>query len=184
MDPFNEPPRVQNLRNSMPELKKAVTLEIRKNWKYHSLGITNAERIRDVKKIGWLDTYEDILNYLGLVNKTIDVFKLDVEGAEWESIPYIMSTKPELLCKYVKQMAIETHSWLYTHPSNYKVLKSLEVCFRLYRRDQRFYISNGDKTEWQMPDFSLPLNKFKDEVDLARFLFLYGELYFINKNFL
>jgi hypothetical protein len=184
MDPFNEPNRVSEIRDSNSSLKDLVTIKINENWKFHSLGITNGERIRDVKKKGWLDTYENILDYLQLNDKVIDVFKIDVEGAEWESIPFIMSTKPELLCKYVKQMAIETHSWLYTHPSNFKVIKSLEACFRLYKRDQRFYMASGEDTEWQQKDFNLPLNQFKDEVDLARFLFLYGELYFINKNFL
>ena len=182
MDPFNEPSRVVELRADNPSKAKAVKIEINKKWTFHSLGITNGERIRDVNKTGWLDTYEHILNYLDLNGKVIDIFKIDTEGAEWESIPYIMSTKPELLCKYVKQIAIETHSWLYTHESNYKVLKSLEVCFRLYRRDQRFYLSS--ESEWLIKGFQLPLNKFKNEVDLARFLFLYGELYFINKNFL
>ena len=119
---------------------------------------------------------------MNLSGKIIDLLKIDTEGAEWESIPYIMSTNPDLLCKYVKQLALETHSWLYTHESNYKVLKSLEVCFRLFRRDQRFYLSSD--SEWNIEEFQLPLNKFKNEVDLARFLFLYGELYFINKNFL
>ena len=185
MDPFNEPTRITDLRSTNSSLKNAVTLEINKKWKFHSLGITNEERIREVNKLGWLDTYEHILNYLNLNGKIIDCLKIDTEGAEWESIPYIMSTKPELLCKYVKQLALETHSWLYTHSSNYKVLKSLEVCFRLYKRDHRFYMAGGGTdTEWQMGNFELPLNKFKDEVDLARFLFLYGELYFINKNFL
>ena len=183
MDPFNEPSRVTELRTLNPSKAKAVKIEINEKWTFHSLGITNEERIRDVNKTGWLDTYEHILNYLDLNGKVIDIFKIDTEGAEWESIPYIMSTKPELLCKYVKQIAIETHSWLYTHESNYKVLKSLEVCFRLYRRDQRFYL-NGEKTEWDEDDFKLSLSSFINEVDLARFLFTYGELYFINKRFL
>jgi hypothetical protein len=118
---------------------------------------------------------------LNLGGKKFDLLKIDTEGAEWESIPYIMSTNPDLLCKYVKQLALETHSWLYTHESNYKVLKSLEVCFRLFRRDQRFYLTS--ESEWDIEEFELPLNKFKNEVDLVRFFFLYGDLYFINKIF-
>jgi hypothetical protein len=41
-------------------------------------------------------------------------------------------------------------------------------------------------SEWQKEnsDFKLQLHRFKDEVDLARFLITSGELYFINNNFL
>lgn len=113
----------------------------------------------------------------------IDVFKLDAEGAEWESLPYIFDTNPGLLCDYVKQIAVETHSWLYNHTLNYQVVSRLEKCFRLFRRDQRFYISLGP-TEWQMDSFNLDLKKYKDEVDLAKWLFTYGELYFVNIKFL
>ena len=94
-----------------------------------------------------------------------------------------MDTNPDLLCKYVKQMAVETHSWLYNHTINYQVISRLEKCFRLYRRDQRFYETLA-QTEWQMPMFNLNLKKFKDEIELAKWLFTYGELYFVNINFL
>ena len=70
-------------------MKKNVTIEIKPNWFFHSIGITNGERIRDRHTIGWLDTYEHILDYIGLRGKVIDVFKLDAEGAEWYKIKRI-----------------------------------------------------------------------------------------------
>jgi hypothetical protein len=130
-----------------------------------------------------LTTYENILSYLNLEGKVIDYLKIDTEGAEWESLPHIMSTNPDLLCKHVKQLALETHSWLYNHTHNYLILKSLEKCYRLFRRDHRFFISLS-QTEWQMKSFMLDIKKFKDEIELATVLFTYGELYFVNINFL
>ena len=139
---------------------------------------------KNLNQIGWLDTYENILNYLKLNERVIDMLKIDIEGNEWEALVDIMDTNPKQLCKYVKQMAIETHSRFNLHETNFRIIKSIEVCFRLYKRDHRFYLTNSNKSEWQLGNFSLPLSKYKDEIELARALFLYGELYFINKNFL
>ena len=86
--------------------------------------------------------------------------------------------------KYVKQIAIETHPQekQVTLISGYKIIRNLEVCFRLFRRDHRFMWD--EKGEWQLDDYKLPIKRFKDEVDLARILFFAGELYFVNINFL
>ena len=88
-DPFIQPPRVEQIKQARPHMKKNVTIEIKPNWFFHSIGITNGERIRDRHTIGWLDTYEHILDYIGLRGKVIDVFKLDAEGAEWYKIKRI-----------------------------------------------------------------------------------------------
>lgn len=163
--------------------KPEVSVKLGDKWTFHSIGITNAQRIKNKLEIGWLDTFENIINYLNLNGKIIDYLKLDTEGAEWESLPYIMDTNPNLLCDYVKQLGIETHSWLYNHTHNYQVIQRLEKCFRLFRRDHRFYVTL-DKTECQTEHFSLNLKSYKDEVELAKVLFTYGELYFVNINFL
>jgi hypothetical protein len=147
-DPFEEPMRVLEMRSrNGAELKEKVTLKLNTNWFFHSIGITNNARRRNVNKIGWLDTYPNILDHLNLRGRVVDVLKMDVEGAEWESLPYIFETDIGLLCDYVKQIAIETHSWLYNHTHNYLIVKRLEECFRLFRRDHRFYISMP-QTEW------------------------------------
>jgi hypothetical protein len=119
-----------------------------------------------------------------LTNRVIDFVKIDTEGAEWDVIADVMSRQPGLLCDHVKQLAVETHSWLNNHTYNYAVIRKLDACFRLFRRDQRFYIEL-EKTEWQRKDgFYLNLKMFHDEIDLARVLFIYGELYFVNVNFI
>jgi hypothetical protein len=184
MDPFIEPNRVIQIRSKSEMLNKSVSITIKRRWKFHSLGITNTHGIINVNKKGWLDTYEHILNYLNLKGKIIDVLKIDTEGAEWDSIPDIMNTNQDILCKYLKQIAMETHPRKKSVVKNFKIIKSLEVCFSLYRRDHRFYMTNNAKSEWQMGNFKLPLSNFKDEIDLARTLFLYGKLYFVNKKFL
>jgi hypothetical protein len=197
-DPFTEPDRVKKLRDSIAALKNAVTLDIKSKWKFHSIGITNEKKRTKMNKIGWLDTYKNILDYIDLNEKVIDILKIDIEGIEWKVLPDILDKNPELLCKYVKQIAIETHpfypdsskvgGWarLETHGEIFKIIKGLDICFRLFKRDHRFYLSPTVTSEWQKENsaFKLELHRFKDEVDLARFLLISGELYFINANFL
>ena len=95
-----------------------------------------------------------------------------------------MKKNPDLLSKYVKKISIETHPHekQITFESGYKIIRSLEVCFRLFRSDHRFMIDGIG--EWQVEDFILSIKRFKDEVDMARVLFFAGELYFVNINFL
>ena len=186
-DPFTEPDRVKKLRDSKAALKNAVTLDINSGWKFHSIGITSENRRTKMNKIGWLDTYKNILDYLNLNEKVIDILKIDIEGGEWDTLPDILEKNPDLLCKYVKQIAIETHPLKpESYVEQYKIIKRMEICFRLFKRDHRFYLSGTAESEWQKEhfDFKLQLNLFKDEVDLARFLFLSGELYFVNIKFL
>jgi hypothetical protein len=82
-DPYVQPPRVDLIKKINADLVNKVTIKIKHNWFFHSIGITNGERVRKKNEIGWLDTYENILKYIGLEDKIIDVFKLDIEGAEW-----------------------------------------------------------------------------------------------------
>jgi hypothetical protein len=114
-----------------------------------------------------------------------------------ESFSSIFSTK--ILNYFVimlKKIAIETHpfypdlrkvgGWARFMVKFIKLSKVIDICFRLFKRDHRFYLSGSVTSEWQKEnsDFKLQLHRFKDEVDLARFLITSGELYFINNNFL
>ena len=180
-DPFIEPPIVDSIRSSNLKLKESVTVPINDKWFFHSLGIS--DHSENQNKIKWIDTYENILKYIKLNGKTIDIFKMDIEYAEYSSLTHILNTNPDLLCKYVKQIAIETHPRS-DHTSAFKLFHRLEVCFRLFKRDQRFFFNSNSLTEWQVPNFQINLSKFKTELELAKWLFIYGELYFININFL
>ena len=100
-------------------------------------------------------------------------------------------------CKYVKQFLLETHpprghrkNKILYDETFYKLLRSLEKCFLLFHRDTRFFIgdkfdaSTGHITEFQnKAGFLLQIGYFKNEMDLANFMFNYGELYFINRYF-
>lgn len=191
-DPFVEPMQVALIRNQFnnPMLKNSTTIRIDAKWFFHAIGLTSRDKTTRSSTL-WLDTFENILSYINLTNEIVDVLKIDTEGAEWDMIVDVMirSTANEddlennLLCRQVKQLVFEAHPWLNTHAYNYKLVKCLERCFRLFRRDHRFFIEL-EKTEWQADEFRLDLKLFKDELDLARFLFTYGELYFVNVNFL
>jgi hypothetical protein len=107
---------------------------------------------------------------------------MDIESAE---VGFVKSIDMDYFCKYVKQFVIEVHS---NEPAD--LLFKLEKCFLMFHRDQRFFCEgptgpSGILTEWQKPGgYLLNLNRFKNETDLAAALFMMGELYFINGNFL
>ncbi len=189
-DPYIETHEVQVLRQSDKKLENAVSLKLGGKRTFHSIGITNSTNRKNEGQRGWMETYENILKHLNLQDQTIDYLKMDIEWAEWDVLDSMLSADDgDLMCNHVKQFAIETHSTLMSRltrdvESHLKIMRKLEKCFRLFRRDQRFFILEYH-SEWQKKsNFNLPLDKFNDEVDLAKFMFLYGELYFINKNFL
>ena len=73
----------------------------------------------------------------------------------------------------------------------YPLMRKLEECFLLFHRNTRFFIGDkhgtptGHITEFQNEEgFLLQLKYFGNEISLAKFMFNYGELYFVNKNFL
>ena len=100
------------------------------------------------------------------------------------------------LCAHVKQIMFETHTaYLFpnvaTDPERHLfILRKLEKCFRLIRRDTRFFREftvnqyGFQKTEFQEPiTYKIDLAEFKSEEKLIDFLVTYGELYFVNINF-
>ena len=134
-------------------------------------------------KISDLLDLESILELTGTKDKVIDVFKMDIEGPEKCFFDNLNMT---YACKYFKQMVFETHMNM-----EFEELIKLEDCFYLFRRDTRFfeYFKKHPKlgylTEFQAPNgFRIDVAKFKNETNLAEFMFVNGELYFVNKNFL
>lgn len=124
-----------------------------------------------------------ILRLTGMEHREIDVLKMDIDGAEKD---IINKFDINYLCKYVKQLMMETHGNF-----RFSDLVMLERCFLMFRRDTRFFEHKditptlGLLTEFQLPDgFNLNLKPFRNENFLAEYMFTNGELYFINKNFL
>jgi len=176
------------------EYENLLTINIKKNWRYHKMGITGDSKLVTKKNsIGWIAKFEDILEYTQLTNKTIDVFKMDIEYNEWN---VLMTLDMEYACKYIKQFMLETHPAriLSTDQrrdfNSLKLLRRLEKCFLLFHRDTRFFQQYKKEygfyvTEFQdHKNYKLDLNEFENEIDLVNFMFIYGELYFVNKKFL
>lgn len=124
-----------------------------------------------------------ILKLTGTVNQVIDVFKMDIEGPEKE---VFSNLNMNYACKFFKQIIFETHKNF-----RFRDLEKLEQCFYLFRRDTRFfeYLVHhpqlGFLSEFQAPQgHKINVTAFFNETFLAEFMFVTGELYFVNKNFI
>jgi hypothetical protein len=184
-DPFVEVDRFAAIRRSNPALSKAVKLEANSKWAFYRLGITGNKKEKDLSTLRIQDmiSFGQVLEMTGTRNKIIDVFKMDIEGAE---VGFLETIDMEYFCKYVKQFVFETH----IRPPPHLLFK-LEKCFYLFHRDTRFFLvpppvgPTGVMTEFQAPNgYSVNLSLFKNEIDLATVLFTQGELYFVNLKFL
>lgn len=176
-DPFIEADIFKKVRESDQSLKESLVLKVDRKWTFYKIGIKGyVSGQADFKNLN------EILEMTKLKNKVVDIFKMDIEGAEKDIFP---SMDMEYMCKYVKQLVFETHANF-----KFKDLVHLEKCFRLFWRDTRFFKgdSNGPTgvlTEFQNPNgWNLNIKYFRNELDLAEFMFVTGELYFLNSNFL
>lgn len=183
-DPFIEADYFKSIRNSDTKLFNSYVLNAGPKWKFYSLGLSGRdnENIESIYK-GSFISLENVLKLTGLENKIIDIFKIDIEGDEKTVFEKI---NVDYACKYFKQFMFETHK-------NFKFfeLKKFEKCFRMFHRDGRLFKKDfintptGTLTEFQNPDgFLLEIKEFKNEVNLAEYLIVNGEFYFININFL
>ncbi len=192
-DPYIEHSSFKAIRNKVDSFRDNVTLKVNRKWRFHRIGIVGNNSIQNENKIGWLTTFKEILKYTKLEYEIIDVLKMDIENSEWDVLRDI---NVDYLCKYVKQFMLETHIVnreikIGMSKSFFNQLKILEKCFLLFRRDTRFYQerifykNNMLKTEFQPPrTYKISLDQFLDENDIIDFMVTYGELYFINGNFI
>ena len=115
----------------------------------------------------------------------IDVFKMDIESAEWN---IFQQMNMDYACEYFKQLHFETHRRS-LGLQNLKILRKLDKCFLLFRRDTRFFTpiastDLGPLTEFQV-DNPINVRKYgQDGTELAAYILSTGEFYFVNKNFL
>ena len=195
-DPFIEDKLFKEIRQKNNINDEQVTIKVNDKWRFHKIGITgDLKSVTNVGKVGWITTLGEILEHSNLTNKVIDIFKMDIDYSEWG---VLMNLNMDYACKYIKQFMLETHT-PQINPKNIvlpehnplKLLRQLEKCFSLFHRDTRFY--TGSKfgpygfyqTEFQEPvDFRIELKQYKTELNLIDFMVTYGELYFLNKNFL
>ena len=185
-DPFYEAEFIINQRKEKMEFHSS-TVELSDKWKFHRIGLSNDNQKTLLENsIGMLTTFPKILNQVEMGNQTIDVLQMDIKGAEWD---FIESFDINYACKYIKQFVLKTHPLRHTRPSNrLRIFRRLENCFALYKRNSRLF-DNGPKKKINLKEI-LPGYKVDEvlssnnEIDLIDYLFLYGELSFVNKNFL
>ena len=123
-----------------------------------------------------------------MVNKTIDVLKLDLAGGEWDFIKHL---DIEYVCNHVKQIIVETQP--FGRHDSFDTLRRIQKCFSLFYRKSRFsqserYAPYGNhnlnvNTRNSLYNMQRLIEKETRE-NLINYLFLYGELYFANINFL
>ena len=133
--------------------------------------------------MGQIVDLNTLLELTNLKNKVIDYFKMDIEGPEKNVLEGLDMS---YACKYIKQLALEAHKNF-----RFAEMEKLEQCFMLFRRDTRFFDQLiyddrlGYLTEFQAPNgFDLKLKNYFKETYLAELMFVSGEFYFINRNFL
>ena len=195
-DPFVEAQLFTDKRKRNEELKNSPVLSMDSSWKFYRVGIKGNSMTKHTHvKMGDLLNFDELLKYINLENEIVDVLKMDIEGAEKSFLAHLNMS---YACKYIKQFVLETHPPADITKDNikyesvlYLLMRKLEECFLLFHRNTRFFIGDrhgtptGHMTEFQNNDgFLLQLKSFKNEINLAQFMFNYGELYFINKNFL
>jgi hypothetical protein len=185
-DPLIEAPVFQSKRFADPILQNAPVLKVNEKWTFYAIGISHGEQVKsdykNVQKGGYL-RLEDIYKLTCLENQVVDVFKIDIEGGEKQVFD---NMDVDYACKYIKQFMFETHKNFQFHE-----LSKFEKCFRLFRRDPRLFMQDvlgsptGVLSEYQNPNgFLLQIKLFKNELDLAEYLVVNGEFYFLNLNFL
>ncbi|CAF1120704.1 unnamed protein product [Brachionus calyciflorus] len=185
-DPYIEDSSFTAIRNKTPSLMDSPILQVDEKWFFYRLGYgPKRYQVKNLDQLKMKDliSLPNIIKISGLVNKVIDIFKMDIEGPEKY---LIKDLDMDYACKYLKSFLFETH-----RNCKFKDLVKLEKCFRLFFRSTRFFRGeiynelNGFLIEYQNPKgWKLNIKDYKDEIYLSEFMFTNGELYFVNMNFL
>ncbi len=123
-----------------------------------------------------------------MINKTIDVLKLDLVGKEWD---FIDNLNIEYACNYVKQLIVETQP--FGRNGSFDTLRRIQKCFHLFYRKSRINIFDKRALSGKH-NFNLNrrnslyniqrLMEKENKENMINYFLLYGELYFANINFL
>ena len=147
-DPFVEAEMFAKIRQSDPSLKDSNLIKVNPKWFFYRIGVTGSKQnARDQNKIGGFETLENIITLTNLNNKTIDVFKMDIEKGE---LNVMENLDMDYACKYFKQFVLETHvtesSEIFSRYA-YQLMQKLHKCFLLFHRDTRFFKGNRFKSK-------------------------------------
>lgn len=182
-DPYIEANRFKQIQTAHPTLINLPFIQVKKNWRFYKTGVVGMKsKARNPNLSGGLDTLENLIEKTQLKNKVIDVFKMDIEGGEKNVLEYL---DMDYACKYFKQFILETHALNLTDNLIYELLGKLEKCFSLFHRDSRLIGPNYDGQYVRgKSSVKIDLAHFENEINLSKFLFSIGELYFVNENFI
>ncbi|XP_013392301.1 methyltransferase-like protein 24 [Lingula anatina] len=121
-----------------PSMAEKTDFSRSRNIRFHPIGIggKNSLVLKKGQKAKWpLATLGTILKLYGHENKTLDYLKIDVEGAEWDSLPTMYR---EGVLARVKQLGIEVH-WLPKEKDLKTVLELHKLGFRIYYGRRNYY---------------------------------------------
>jgi hypothetical protein len=170
----------------------SISFRVDEKWFYHKIGLAGDEILKTSQKnqITRLGKFDEIVYYLDLSNKVVDVLKINIGSGEWDAMN---SLDMDYLCQYVKQLLIETHYDSRTIlPGRFKhymkILRRLEKCFLLFHRESRFlhYLQDGEINFFTngLKATNYDLKEFNDDTDIFEFMITFGDSYFVNSNFL
>lgn len=187
-------PNYENLiLNTMIKNKSSgLSYRVDEKWFYHKIGLAGDEIMKNSPKnqLSNLRKFDEIIYYLDLAYKQIDVLKINIGNNEWDAMN---SFDMGYLCQYVKQILVETHydnrailPGLFKH--YIEIFRKLEKCFLLFHRESRFlhYLQDGkiDFSVNGLKATNYDLKEFNDDTDIFEFMITFGDSYFVNANFL
>ncbi|KAL7670080.1 hypothetical protein ACOME3_005018 [Neoechinorhynchus agilis] len=182
LDPFLLPVEVEN------QIGHGVSVEFKPKWYFHKLGYGQSKFTGHAPAPKSTLTLPAFLRYAGLQFRTIDVLKMDIEGAE---LNFLEEQDIDYLCLHVKQFVFETHNG-HSYPAKsralteryFKALVRLQKCFQVFHRETRFFELQDEYSEFQVANYKLNLDRFHSGNELAMYVLTFGEIYMINKNFI
>jgi hypothetical protein len=163
----------------------SISYRIDEKWFYHKMGLAGNKFMKnsEANQINSLRKFDEIVYYLDLPYKVVDILKINIGSNEWDAIN---SFDMNYLCQFVKQILIETHydsRTIVPGLSKYymEILRTFEKCFLLFHRESRFlhYLQDGE-----INFIKNGLYEFNDDADIFEFMITFGNSYFVNANFL
>ncbi|XP_042909288.1 probable methyltransferase-like protein 24 [Parasteatoda tepidariorum] len=108
-----------------PSLKMSSHKHKANIW-FHPFGISDFNEDRFLRKelVTWkMRTLDDIMEFLGHQNRTLDILKLDIEGDEWKVLEDMLEKK---LFKKINHLCVEVHLHSGNWARKLQILRKLE----------------------------------------------------------